>query len=391
MLDFAERTGLAPEGAAPRRYLWTDAFAVANFLGLARATGDERFARLGLDLIGQVHHVLGRYRPDDQRSGFISGLVGGDAESHPTRGGLRIGKDLPERKPRETFDEFLEWNRDGQYFHYLTRWMHALDLASRQTKDPRPNLWARELAETAHEAFVYGGAKPGERRMFWKMSTDLSRPLVPSMGHHDPLDGLVTCMELDATARSFAPVAQGPTLKPWIADFRSMVRPTELPTADALGIGGLLTDAYRVARLTAIGALPEALLLDALLAAALEGLYGLTERGAFVGPPGQRIAFRELGLAIGLHAADLVEAEVDAAPSRFAGATSIRSRLEGLRRYEIVGSNIESFWVRPEHQRDANWAEHRDINEVMLATCIAPNGYLMDGSDETRLEVRPLA
>ena len=28
------------------------------------------------------------------------------------------------------------------------------------------------------------------------MSTDLTRPLVPSMGQHDPLDGFVTCNEL---------------------------------------------------------------------------------------------------------------------------------------------------------------------------------------------------
>ena len=36
--------------------------------------------------------------------------------------------------------------------------------------------------------------------MYWKMSIDLSRPLVASMGQHDPLDGFVTCAELDATA-----------------------------------------------------------------------------------------------------------------------------------------------------------------------------------------------
>jgi hypothetical protein len=34
---------------------------------------------------------------------------------------LRIGKQLAERRPGERFDERLEWERDGQYFHYLTR------------------------------------------------------------------------------------------------------------------------------------------------------------------------------------------------------------------------------------------------------------------------------
>ncbi len=45
MLEFAERTGLSPAGSSPERYLWTDAFAVCNFLGLYRQTGDGQ--RLG--------------------------------------------------------------------------------------------------------------------------------------------------------------------------------------------------------------------------------------------------------------------------------------------------------------------------------------------------------
>jgi len=31
------------------------------------------------------------------------------------------GKALNERGADEPVDEHLEWNRDGQYFHYLTR------------------------------------------------------------------------------------------------------------------------------------------------------------------------------------------------------------------------------------------------------------------------------
>jgi hypothetical protein len=39
MLEFAERTGLTASRNPPRRYLWTDAFAVCNFLELHRQTG----------------------------------------------------------------------------------------------------------------------------------------------------------------------------------------------------------------------------------------------------------------------------------------------------------------------------------------------------------------
>ena len=100
LLRFAERTGLTGSGA-PRRYLWTDAFAVCSFLGLTRVTGDGRYEGLALRLVDRVHHTLGRHRLDDPRTGWISGLSTREGEAHPTRGGLRIGKALPERRPGE--------------------------------------------------------------------------------------------------------------------------------------------------------------------------------------------------------------------------------------------------------------------------------------------------
>ncbi|MBW2509318.1 MAG: hypothetical protein JRE81_11850, partial [Deltaproteobacteria bacterium] len=85
MVEFAERSGLG-SSAGSRRYLWTDAFAVCNFIALARDTGEPRYADLALRLIDQVHHVLGRHRSDDARTGWISGLDDQEAELHPTRG-----------------------------------------------------------------------------------------------------------------------------------------------------------------------------------------------------------------------------------------------------------------------------------------------------------------
>ena len=49
----------------------------------------------------------------------------------------------------EPFDERLEWDRDGQYFHYLTKWMHALCQAAFFVGDaPR---WAVELGRVAFD------------------------------------------------------------------------------------------------------------------------------------------------------------------------------------------------------------------------------------------------
>jgi hypothetical protein len=271
MADFAKRTGLALD-RPPQRYLWTDAFAVCNFLGLARLSGEQRYLTRALQLVDQVHHVLGHYRADDPRSGWLSGLSDPEGESHPTRGGLRIGKKLPERRAEQVFDEQLEWDRDGQYFHYLTKWMHALDLVSRATRDPRFNLWARELAEVAHASFAQESRGPVGRRMAWKMSTDLSRPLVPSMGQHDPLDGFITCVQLQTTASLLSSAGVGPDLKQAVADFAAMLNATQIETDDPLGLGGLLADAYRVSQLIKLGALEGAALLQSLLDGAQKGL-----------------------------------------------------------------------------------------------------------------------
>jgi hypothetical protein len=271
MMRFAERTGLT-SGRSERRYLWTDAFAVCNFLGLARTTGDARYTELGLRLVDRVHHTLGKHRPDDPRTGWISGLSAEEGEAHPTRGGLRIGKDLPERRPEQPFDDRLEWERDGQYFHYLTQWMHALDQVTRSTGKPQFNVWGRELAEAAHRAFVYPVPGDRGRRMYWKMSIDGSRPLVGSMGQHDALDGYVACAELQATASTLPAPAAGPSVDDEASDFASMIDPLHLVTADPLGLGALLLDAYRVDQLVRRRALADAGLRDKLLRAALVGL-----------------------------------------------------------------------------------------------------------------------
>ena len=374
MMRFAERTGLASD-LAKQRYLWTDAFAVCNFLGLAQATGEERYTEQALRLVDQVHHVLGSHRADDSRSGWISGLSEREGEIHPTRGGLRIGKALPERGVSEPFDEQLEWRRDGQYFHYLSKWMHALDQMSRWTRQPQFNTWARELAEVAHEAFTYTDGSV--RRMVWKMSTDLSRPLVPSMGHHDPLDGFITCTQLRTAKSTRSSTPSGPSLKEEVADFAAMIAGQDWATADPLGLGGLLADASRVAQLTHLGAFAGGELLDALLGAALRGLADYARQHDLGYPASGRLAFRELGLAIGLSAVELIEKETGTEHRYFSRSAEVHEQIQALAPYVALGSEIKSFWLDPEHRETHIWAEHRDINEVMLATSLVPAGFLL--------------
>jgi len=357
MEAFAVRSGVDSDRSGDR-YLWTDAFALCNCIALARASGERRWLERGLHLVERVHSQLGRHRPDDLRRGWLSGLGDREGEFHPTRGGLRIGKRLPERRAGEPFDERLEWDRDGQYFHYLTKWMHALDQLARATAEPRFNLWARELAEAAHAAFCYrprGGAAP---RMVWKLSVDLSRPLVASMGQHDPLDGFVTCAQLEATAAQLGSAASGPSLQRARADFAAMLEAGELITADPLGLGGLLSDAYRWAQLLASGAIERTDLFERVLAAARQGLAQYVRLGEAREPASRRLGFRELGLAIGLASAQR------------------HPRLAAFEPYGQLRSELESFWLDPANRRASTWTEHRDINEVMLATSLVPDGFL---------------
>jgi len=109
--------------------------------------------------------------------------------------------------------------------------------------------WAIELAKTAHARFTYRPPHGGRKRMVWKMGIDLSYPLVASMGHLDPLDGLVTYIELRAASR-IPEKSSDLDLNPEIAELTAICEGKDWVTDDPLGIGDLLTDAYKTAQLS---------------------------------------------------------------------------------------------------------------------------------------------
>ncbi|MEW5761362.1 MAG: hypothetical protein AB1779_11425 [Candidatus Thermoplasmatota archaeon] len=368
MIEFAYLTGIS-SNKKQKRYLWTDAFAVCNFLELYRQTKDEKYRQLALSLVDQVHHVLGKHR-DNSREGWISGLDEGEGEKHPTKGGLRIGKELNERKPKEPFDEILEWERDGQYYHYLTKWMHALNRVSRETGDLTYNRLAIELAKVAHSAFTYVPSSGGKKRMYWKMSIDLSRPLVPSMGQHDPLDGLITYKELQATAQKFH---SGLDLSFEISDMESICEGKDWTTSDPLGIGDLLCNSYKIAQLVIKGCSELSDLLLILLRSSNDGLEAYLETDPLELPSERRLAFRELGLSIGLKAAKRTKELIKEIKGLF-DEHLLHSKIESLLQYAYLTEKIERFWL--ENKESESWREHLDINMVMLATSLIPDGYL---------------
>ncbi|MGC9515023.1 hypothetical protein [Methanocrinis sp.] len=376
MVDFARLTGLKPAADHPRRYLWTDAFAVCSYLELFGRTCDPNCRDLGLRLIDQVHHTLGRHRDDDPRRGWISGLAEGEGEIHPTAGGLRIGKELNERGPGEPSDERLEWDRDGQYYHYLTKWMHALNCAGKVTGDPTYTRWAIELAEAAHAGFVRRSPRGGRKMIRWKMSIDLRRPLVSSMGQHDPLDGLVTYCELSAAGAGNSGQSPPLDLRSEIAEMMEICRGIDLVTIDPLGIGGLLFDASRIGQLTVLGRLKDGGLLETVLEAALVGMEAFVKGDALDRPAEYRLAFRELGLSIGLSAAEELLRLVEEKPGSFSERALIQGIVEDLVAYSPLRGVIEQFWMDHENREARTWTDHREINMVMLATSLAPRRFL---------------
>ena len=369
MDDFAEETGVEGD-RPPRRYLWTDAFAVTNELSLHRRSGDRRHLERALALVDQVHHVLGRHRPDDERSGWISRLEGEQAELHPTAGGLRIGKPLPERGSHDPPDPRLEWERDGQYYHYLTRWMHALLRSSEVTGEGRFLEWGVELARVAQAAFLRPGAAGAPGRLVWKTSIDLSRPLVDAMGHHDPLDGLLTLASLREAERARRDGQEPSVLDGDLAVLQAMCEGRSWASDDPLGVGGLLVDLYRLAGLVVRRQLPDSGLLEEVAGDAAGSLAAVARGGSLALPPSHRLPFRELGLAIGLAAME----ELRTRSEELSGKA--RTHLEGILEQAWLRAEIEGTWLEPRARVVPSWTEHLDINRVMLATALAPDDYL---------------
>lgn len=137
-------------------------------------------------------------------------------------------------------------------------------------------------------------------------------------------------------------------------------------TDDPLGTGGLLDHACRLARLRAERPeVPEptripSLEVESLLSEAADGVSDFAGTSTLRVGPNQRLAFRELGLVLGLQAVDRAPRVLFPEPERW------RAMIQGIR----------DFWLEPESQRARSWTEHEDINAVTLAATLAPEEVL---------------
>jgi hypothetical protein len=192
--------------------------------------------------------------------------------------------------------------------------------------------------------------------MYWKMSTDLSRPLVTSMGAHDPLEGLICTI----SAMKAAPPMEA-ELQPLKEDFQEICAGREWSTDDALGIGGLLLDTLRVCILTeAKAALPASVQPQKLWGDSLHSLENFASQHSPRMSATQRLPFRECGLTLGLRALH--------------GGKSFPEKaglnLDPLDPYLSLAATIENFWLDSKNQRASTWTGHLDINAVTLAASL---------------------
>ena len=155
-----------------------------------------------------------------------------------------------------------------------------------------------------------------------------------------------------------------------------IVRGLHMETGDPLGIGGLLSDASRVVQIAVEGGPSPVDLLNNILGSAVVGLNDFTGTGILDHPAQHRLAFREFGLSTGLAGMEKLAAWVGNNPRLFGTASSIDRRIHALMAYTPLREKIERFWLDPGNRESVTWTGHREINTVMLATSLAPDGFL---------------
>lgn len=242
---------------------------MVNFLTLFKETGQQQYLTQAERLATTVHDVLGRTRDGQAR-------LPGASDENPVGGGLRIGK----------MEEGGQ-DGDGQYHHYLTIWMFALNRLSMASQEWKWNEHAIALAKAIHPRFFIG--RETERpRMVWKIAMDMSRSLVNSEGNFDPIDGYVIFRKLQAASGS------SETLKEEIGDYERIMerKGKHFVSNDPLDLGMSLWTSHWMA-------VKEEWASD--LAKRCVGQMRQLFQSEYLGEsPKYRLAFREYGTAMGI-------------------------------------------------------------------------------------------
>jgi hypothetical protein len=122
-------------------------------------------------------------------------------------------------------------------------------------------------------------------------------------------------------------------------------------------------------------------LLETMLDSALQGLEVYAGSSILTYPAAYRLAFRELGLVISMHAVDRMSEQVEEQKECFASVDKLRRCIEKLLEHRPLIVDLEKFWLDNTNKKAGTWTDHLDINMIMLATSLAPDCFLTIGSE----------
>ncbi|MCX8175658.1 MAG: hypothetical protein N3E48_00290, partial [Candidatus Bathyarchaeota archaeon] len=162
-----------------------------------------------------------------------------------------------------------------------------------------------------------------------------------------------------------------PSLDSEINDMKSMCKQVNWKTSDPLGIGELLVNTYKAAQLIPNNYFDHQLV-NSLLEASLESLEVYLLENHLKLPANYRLPFREFGLSIGLKAVKKLKTTIEQKKMFFNAYSQLL--VNEMFQYVFLADKIEDFWLK--NRESKSWSRHVDINMVMLATSIVPDGYL---------------
>lgn len=317
-----DEAGLCADGHQ-RRYLWTDAFGVLNYISISQlyeSRGDPqqaaKYKRAADTLVSVVHECLG-----SPRSKKLEDAMTKDDSSPTGHVGLRIGK----VHSRKVTDYGMSY--DGQYWHYVDKWLLALARSGHVS----------EGIQIAKSCFPYffddGGDGSGwAGGIRWKLNVDASAPpsLQRARASDDTLVALIVFSILEAhRAPSDSSLKDEiKLLKVALQGYRPRV------TDDPLGWGlEAMYDQY-------VKGQPRQAALKSLQSSALH-------------PSHLSLPFRLYGAMIG---------------ARIAGESVVAP--------QVVDQLVELSMKHEARAAASGMEEHSSINRVMLATCLLCPGAL---------------
>ena len=183
MDEFALGTGLEPIIETPRRYLWTDAFAVCNFLELYARTANEAYMApcLAPSSIRSMRFWENTAQMILEAGGSVD-WTSKRGECIPRRGGLRIGKKVERAKTEGAVSRRPEWDRGWAILSLSDPdgCMRSI-VPTRVTGDGHFNGWAIEVGQNVpREVHVRSAFRGKEKHVL----ENEHRSLLPSCTVH---------------------------------------------------------------------------------------------------------------------------------------------------------------------------------------------------------------